>query len=98
MRKKNTIKKSSKKRNNKNTIRFKSDEYLPHVMTRLYVQPNVMKNDINDDIKKALGNIFYSSDVKSKNLTCVNRKNMKIVMVLFLGVMGVEYLIILNNN
>ena len=39
-------------------------------MTRLYVQPNVIKNDI----KKSLGNIFYGSDVKSKNLTCVNRK------------------------
>ncbi|GEM_PF-2736205 len=66
MRKKNIIKKSSKKRNNKNTIRFKYDESLPNGMTRLYVQPNVMKNDINDDIKEALGNIFYGSDIKSK--------------------------------
>lgn len=48
MKKKIKTKKLSEKRNNKDIMKIKQDESQPHGMSRLYVQPIVIKKNINE--------------------------------------------------
>ncbi len=58
MKKKNKIKKPFEKRIDKDIIKIKHNESQPHGMSRLYVQPDIIKKNTNKDIKEDCRNIF----------------------------------------